>query len=128
MSPPSQSSIEALHTITLYIYIYRREMNPPSQLSTDALHTAILTARSSTMHIDRIQMNPPGQSIIDALNTATLHIYIYKGDEPPRSTDHRCLEYCYTAYIYREEGDEPPDQSIIDALHTTTLLIYIEGR
>ena len=32
MNPPGQSSIEALHTVTLYIYIYiyiyRKEMNP----------------------------------------------------------------------------------------------------
>ena len=29
MNPPGQSSMEALHTITLYIYIYRNEMNTP---------------------------------------------------------------------------------------------------
>ena len=39
--PPSQSSIEALHTVTLNIYIYiYLYMDPPSQLSTEALHTA----------------------------------------------------------------------------------------
>ena len=31
MNSPSQSSIEVLHTITLYICIYRKEMNPPGQ-------------------------------------------------------------------------------------------------
>ena len=30
MNPPSQSSTEALHTVTLYIYIYRRQIDPPS--------------------------------------------------------------------------------------------------
>ena len=40
MNSPGQSSIQALHTITLYIY--RKEMNPPSQLSIEALHTITL--------------------------------------------------------------------------------------
>ena len=39
MDSPSQSSIEALHTVTCYIYLY---MNPPSQLSIEALHTITL--------------------------------------------------------------------------------------
>ena len=39
--PSSQSSIEALHTITLYIYIYLY-IDPPSQLSIEALHTITL--------------------------------------------------------------------------------------
>ena len=44
MDPPGQFSIEALHTITLYICIYRerKEMNPPGQLSIEALHTITL--------------------------------------------------------------------------------------
>ena len=29
MNPPDQSITEALHTIILLIYTYRREMNPP---------------------------------------------------------------------------------------------------
>ena len=28
MNPPGQSSIEALHTVTLYIYTERKKMNP----------------------------------------------------------------------------------------------------
>ena len=28
MNPPGKLSTEALHTITLLIYIYRKEMNP----------------------------------------------------------------------------------------------------
>ena len=64
---------------------------------------------------------------IEALHTITLHIYIYEGDEPLWSIEHRDHAYHYTLYIdiYIEEGDEPPDQSITEALHTTTLLIYI---
>ena len=42
MNPPGQLSIEALHTVTLYIYIYRKEMNTPDQLSIEALHTVTL--------------------------------------------------------------------------------------
>ena len=40
MNPPGQWIIEALHTVTLYIY--RKEMNPPGQLITEALYTATL--------------------------------------------------------------------------------------
>ena len=32
MNPPGQSITEALHTITLHIYIHRKEMKPPGQL------------------------------------------------------------------------------------------------
>ena len=44
MNPLGQSITEALHTITLYIYIYiyRKEMNPPGQLITEDLHTITL--------------------------------------------------------------------------------------
>ena len=42
MNPPDHSITEALHTITLLIYIYRREMNPPVLSSTVALHTTKL--------------------------------------------------------------------------------------
>ena len=42
MNPHSQLSTEALHTATLLIYIYRREMTPPGQLSTEALYTVTL--------------------------------------------------------------------------------------
>ena len=48
MNPPSQLSIEALHTITLYIYIERE-----------------------------VGGEPPGQLSIEALHTVTLHIYLY---------------------------------------------------
>ena len=37
MNPTGQLSIEALDTITLYIY--KKEMNPHAQSSIDALHT-----------------------------------------------------------------------------------------
>ena len=46
---PSQLSIDALNTITLYVAL-------PGQSSTDALHTATPTARFQTMHIYRRQM------------------------------------------------------------------------
>ena len=39
MNPPGQSSIEALHTITLYIYIEKVDRHP-SLLSIDALHSS----------------------------------------------------------------------------------------
>ena len=42
MNPPGQSNIETLHTVTLDIYIYQKEMNPPGQLITEALHTVTL--------------------------------------------------------------------------------------
>ena len=42
MNPPCQSSTEALYTITLLIYIYRRDMNPPGQSIIEALHTVTL--------------------------------------------------------------------------------------
>ena len=45
MNPPGQSSIGALHTITLYIYryIYIEEGDEtPGQLSIEALHTVTL--------------------------------------------------------------------------------------
>ena len=32
MNPPGQSSIEALHTITLNLYIYRRVLGPPQSI------------------------------------------------------------------------------------------------
>ena len=53
MNPPGQSSIEALHTITLYIYIFRKEINPPGQSITEALHTTTLL-----INIYRMEMNP----------------------------------------------------------------------
>ena len=44
----------------------------------------------------------------EALHTATLHIYKYRREiGPPQSIDHRCLAYCYTAYIYRREIGPP---------------------
>ena len=53
-------------------------------------------------------------------------LYIYKGDEPLWSIDHRGLAYCYTAYIYIYIKEmNPTGLSITEALHTTTLLIYI---
>ena len=67
MNPPSQSSTEALHTITLLIYIERREMNPPGQLIIEALHTL--------QFIYRKEMNPPGPSSIKVLHCYTLYIY-----------------------------------------------------
>ena len=39
MNPPGQSSIEALHTITLYIYREREGDEPPTESSIEALHT-----------------------------------------------------------------------------------------
>ena len=44
MNPPGQAIIDALHTITLliYIHIYTREIDPPGQLITEALHTTTL--------------------------------------------------------------------------------------
>ena len=36
MNLPGKFSTEALHTTTLLMYIYRREMNPPGQSSTEA--------------------------------------------------------------------------------------------
>ena len=42
MNPSGQSITEALHTVTLLIYIYRRKMSPPGQLITEALHSATL--------------------------------------------------------------------------------------
>ena len=40
MNPPGQLIIDALHTITLYIYM--KQMNPPGQSIIDALHTVTL--------------------------------------------------------------------------------------
>ena len=42
MNPPGHSITEALHTVTLHIYIYRKEMNPPGQSITEAFHTTTL--------------------------------------------------------------------------------------
>ena len=36
MNPPGQSITEALHTVTLHIYIYGKEMNPPGQSNIEA--------------------------------------------------------------------------------------------
>ena len=41
MNPPGQSSIEALHTVTLHIYIEEGD-DPPGQSSVEALHTITL--------------------------------------------------------------------------------------
>ena len=49
-------------------------------------------------------------------------------DPTPQSIEHRCLEYHYTPYIYREKGDEPAGQLIIDALYTIPVHIYIYMR
>ena len=100
MNPPSQSSIEALHTITIYIERERKEMNPlvndhrgiayhdtayiyieegdesPGQLITEALHTTTLL-----IHKYRKEITPPGQSSIEALHIITLHIYIERERE-----------------------------------------------
>ena len=40
MNPCSQLSTEALHTATLLIYIYRKELNLHSQSITEALYTS----------------------------------------------------------------------------------------
>ena len=104
MNPPGQSCTEALHTVTLLIYI--REMNPPGQLITEALYTPTLL-----IYIYKGD-EPSGHSSTEALRTVTLHIYIYiyiyiyKGDELPWSIDNRGLSYHYTAYIYK--GDDTP--------------------
>ena len=57
--------------------IYIEERWPPSQSSIDTLHTATPTARSRTMHIYLRQMDLPVQSSMDALNTATPNILAY---------------------------------------------------
>ena len=52
-------------------------MEPPSQSSIEVLHTITATARSSTMHIDRRHMNLPW-SIEHRRPCIPLHfIYIY---------------------------------------------------
>ena len=84
MNPPGQSSIEALHTVTLSIYISERD-EPPGQSITEALHTTTLLIY---IYIYRKEMNPPGQSSIEALHTNSLHIYIY------------IYIYIYYIYIY----------------------------
>ena len=53
MDPPSQSSIEALHTIRLYIYIYIYIYGPPSHIK----HRGLCI--TYTLYIYRRQMDPP---------------------------------------------------------------------
>ena len=122
--PPSQSSIDALNTITLHVAL-------PSQLNTDALHTTTPTAWSRTMHVyiegrwtpliwaqmPCILLHPLldlGQYIYiegrwtppiigTQMPCILLHplldlrqcIYI-EGRWTPQSFKHRCLTYCYT--------------------------------
>ena len=71
MDPPSQSSIDALHTNTpttrsgtmdqmLYILLHQLVLQDPSiQPNTDDLYTTTPTARSNTMHIYRRKMDSP---------------------------------------------------------------------
>ena len=74
MNPPGQSSMEALHTITLHIYIYiyrererEREEGDEPPLVNQAWRPCIL------VHYIYIEEgdDPPGQSSIEALHTIT---------------------------------------------------------
>ena len=77
MNLPGQFSTEALHTTTLLMYIYRREMNPlVNQAQRLAYHYMVY------IHIYRRERNPPGQSSTEALHTATLLIYRRQIDPP----------------------------------------------
>ena len=75
----------------------------------------------------------PSKLTIDTLTTATPNL----ADVPPKSIEHRCLEYCYTKldkctpksikhrsleYCYIKLGKcfLTPSQSSTDALNTTT--------
>ena len=75
MNPPGQSITEALHTITLYIYIYRdREEGDDALWSIE--HRGL--AYHYTIYIEEGD-EPPSQSSIEALHTVTLYIYRERG-------------------------------------------------
>ena len=93
-SPWSMNHKCVTYHYTAYIYIYTDEIDPLlnwSQRHCIPLHCLYIYIR---------EMNPPGQLSTEALHTTTLLIYIYQGDEPLWSIDHKCLAYHYTAYIY----------------------------
>ena len=135
----------------------QKEDGPPSQLSIDALHTATPTAISRTMHVYRMQMNPqsskhicieycctkyisiaqcypaqvlPSQLSTDALHTATptagsRTMHTYRRQMNPQSFKHRCLACHYThcqisenAYIQKTDGI--PSHLCTDVLPTVT--------
>ena len=90
------------------MHIYAWQMEPPSQSSIDALNTVTPNwadladiAQCTYTH----GRSTPSQSSIDALNTTTPKLadladiaqrtYMH-GKWNPQSFEHRCLEYCYT--------------------------------
>ena len=105
--PPSQLSIDALHTATP-IAISR----PSSLSSIHALHTATPTARYSTMHIYRRQMDPP----VIQVQMPCIPLHPLLDPDPPVNQAympciplHPLLDMVQCIYIYRRQMD-PPSQ------------------
>ena len=109
-----------MHTTTLHIYIYIREMDPPpSQSSIEALHNGTPTPRYSTMHIYRREMDSPvneAEALHTATPTARSRPPVYQAYMPCILL-HPLLDLVQCIYI---EGRWTPSQLSIDALHTTT--------
>ena len=115
--PPSQLSIDALHTATPNFadlgdiaqctYMYGRPTPQSINYRCLEYHYTKLgrSRRYSTMHIYAWQVYPLSQLSIDALHTATPNLadiadiaqctYMH-GILTPQSSKHRCLEYSYT--------------------------------
>ena len=70
-------------------------------------------------------MNP----LVNRSQKAAYHhtSYIYKGNEPPYSIDHRGLAYQYNAYIYKGDGC-PWSINHRSLAYYYTAYIYIERR
>ena len=75
-------------------------MDPPSQSSIDTLHTATPTARSSTMHIYRRQMDPLSQSPTYALYTAYPLLDPVPHSRSRRPTSQLTIDALHTNYTH----------------------------
>ena len=73
MDPSSQLTTGALHTVTLHIYIYRRQMDPlVNQAQGHCIPFPFIHVH---IYIEKAD-GPLSQSSTEAFHTVTLHIYI----------------------------------------------------
>ena len=133
MKSPWSINIEALHTVTLHRYIYRKreegdeppwsidhrglsyhytayiyikEMKPPGQLSIEALHTITLRERESEREEGH---EPPGQWSIEALLGLSYSIYKKTyGDAPAKPEKSSNFQI----YLGKTDDETPPFETV----------------